>query len=148
MELKEFNFLLTAAQHNVFLYLKQELAPYDISPSQYSVLRVLWQTGINTPKKIAEKLNLETSTVSGILDRMEKKGLITREVGLRDRREVRITITPAGCRLERPVLDITGRVNDEILRNFSVAEQESLKCLLYSIIDTNYHTLKKAKAES
>ena len=42
MELKEcINFLLTTAQHTVFQYLSQRLAPYDITPSQYGILNCL-----------------------------------------------------------------------------------------------------------
>ena len=74
MELQDcINFLLTIAQHNVFQYLSQKLAPYDITPSQYGVLNCLWGRDYNTPKRIADTLCLETSTISGVLDRMQKR---------------------------------------------------------------------------
>ncbi len=98
MELKEcINFLLTTAQHTVFQYLSQRLAPYDITPSQYGILNCLWiNDGTCLPRQIAELLCLETSTVSGILDRMQKKDLIDRVINPENRREILVMITPKG----------------------------------------------------
>ena len=81
MELKEcINFLLSTAQHNVFQYLSVKLSSLGITPSQYSVLSCLWGRSHATPKQLAEILGIETSTVSGLLDRLQKNGLIDRIV--------------------------------------------------------------------
>ena len=122
------NFLLTTAQHNVFQYLSQQLAPYGVTPSQYGVLNCLWrEENYLTPKQIADTLCLETSTISGVLDRMQKKGLIDRNINLEDRREVQVTITDKGRALEAPVLKIIEDVNVEVLKMFSEAEAETFK---------------------
>ena len=77
MELTQcINYLLTIAQHSVFQFLSNQLSEYDITPSQYGVLSCLWTKEYATPKQISEILCLETSTISGVLDRMQKKGLI------------------------------------------------------------------------
>ena len=90
MELTQcINYLLTTAQHSVFQYLNGKLSEYDVTPSQYGVLSCLWQREFATPKQISEILCLETSTISGVLDRMQKKGLIDRVINRDDRREVR-----------------------------------------------------------
>ncbi|MDO4287832.1 MAG: MarR family transcriptional regulator [Eubacterium sp.] len=122
------NFLLTTAQHNVFQYLSQQLAPYGVTPSQYGVLNCLWkEDGYLTPKQIADTLCLETSTISGVLDRMQKKGLIDRNINLEDRREVQVTITETGRALEEPVLKVIEDVNARAMKIFSDAESESFK---------------------
>ena len=77
MELTQcINYLLTTSQHTVFQFLSGKLSEYDLTPSQYGVLSCLWQREFATPKQISEILCLETSTISGVLDRMQKKGLI------------------------------------------------------------------------
>ena len=81
MELTQcINYLLTTSQHTVFQFLSGKLSEYDLTPSQYGVLSCLWQREFATPKQISEILCLETSTISGVLDRMQKKGLIDRVI--------------------------------------------------------------------
>ncbi len=137
MELKEcINFLLTTAQHTVFQYLSQRLAPYDITPSQYGILNCLWiNDGTCLPRQIAELLCLETSTVSGILDRMQKKDLIDRVINPENRRKILVMITPKGEALKAPVLKIIDEVNEEVLKDFSPKETEFIRKSLRQIAE-------------
>ena len=137
MELKEcINFLLTTAQHTVFQYLSQRLAPYDITPSQYGILNCLWiNDGTCLPRQIAELLCLETSTVSGILARMQKKDLIDRVINPENRREILVMITPKGEALKAPVLKIIDEVNEEVLKDFSPKETEFIRKSLRQIAE-------------
>ena len=137
MELKEcINFLLTTAQHTVFQYLSQRLATYDITPSQYGILNCLWiNDGTCLPRQIAELLCLETSTVSGILDRMQKKDLIDRVINPENRREILVMITPKGEALKAPVLKIIDEVNEEVLKDFSPKETEFIRKSLRQIAE-------------
>ena len=137
MELKEcINFLLTTAQHTVFQYLSQMLAPYDITPSQYGILNCLWiNDGTCLPRQTAELLCLETSTVSGILDRMQKKDLIDRVINPENRREILVMITPKGEALKAPVLKIIDEVNEEVLKDFSPKETEFIRKSLRQIAE-------------
>ena len=81
---------------------------------------------------------METSTISGVLDRMQKKGLIERFVNKEDRREVRIVATEKGIALQQPVQDIIERVNEVVLSNFSEYDIAVLKQNLKSIASTKY----------
>ena len=137
MELKEcINFLLTTAQHTVFQYLSQRLAPYDITPSQYGILNCLWiNDGTCLPRQIAELLCLETSAVSGILDRMQKKDLIDRVINPENRREILVMITPKGEALKAPVLKIIDEANEEVLKDFSPKETEFIRKSLRQIAE-------------
>ena len=87
------NYLLTAAQHSVFQKMTDKLSTFDITPVQYGALYCLWETNKQSPKEIAEVLRLENSTISGILERMEKKGLIERSISKEDRRFIRVHLT-------------------------------------------------------
>lgn len=137
MELKEcINFLLTTSQHTVFQYLNQQLAPYDITPSQYGVLNCLWISGGTClPRQIAEMLCLETSTVSGILDRMQKKELIDRNINTENRREILVIITPKGAALEKPVLEVIDKMNEVVLQDFTPEEAAFLRKSLLKIAE-------------
>lgn len=139
MELTQcINYLLTTAQHSVFQYLSSKLSEYDVTPSQYGVLSCLWQREFATPKQISEILCLETSTISGVLDRMQKKGLIDRVINREDRREVRVIPTEKGKALEEPISKIIDEVNEEVLKCFSEEEVQILKTQLRMIADGNH----------
>lgn len=51
-------------------------------------MNCLINSNLNTPKAIGNTLNLEPSTISGILDKMSKKNLITRQTDNENRRTV------------------------------------------------------------
>ena len=128
MELTQcINYLLTTAQHSVFQYLNGKLSEYDVTPSQYGVLSCLWQREFATPKQISEILCLETSTISGVLDRMQEKGLIDRVINRDDRREVRVVPTEKGKALQEPISKIIDEVNEEVLKCFTEDEVALLK---------------------
>ena len=128
MELTQcINFLLTTAQHTVFQFLNSQLSAYDITPSQYGVLSCLWTREYATPKQISEILCLETSTISGVLDRMQKKGLVERFVNKEDRREIRVVVTEKGKALQEPIQQSIATVNEVVLRDFSEEEVQRLK---------------------
>jgi len=139
MELKEcINFLLTNAQHNVFQYLSKRLTEYDVTPVQHGILSCLMGKSYDTPKHLAESMSLETSTISGVLDRMQKKGLIDRVINKEDRREVQVRLTDKGRELEEQITVIIDEVNAEVLKSFSEDEVTALKDYLRLIASSNF----------
>lgn len=139
MELKEcINFLLTNAQHNVFQYLSKRLTEYDVTPVQHGILSCLMGKSYDTPKHLAESMSLETSTISGVLDRMQKKGLIDRVINKEDRREVQVRLTDKGRELEEQITVIIDEVNEEVLKNFKDEEVAALKDYLRSIAASSF----------
>lgn len=131
MQLEEcVNYLLTTAQHSVFLKMTEKLSVFDLTPVQYAVLYCLWENNKKSPKEIAERLKLENSTISGILERMEKKGLIKRMISKEDRRFIQIMLTEKGAALEEDVLAAVDKVNEEVMSVFSKEECENLKTQL------------------
>ena len=131
MQLEEcVNYLLTTAQHSVFLKMTEKLSVFDLTPVQYAVLYCLWENDKKSPKEIAERLKLENSTISGILERMEKKDLIKRMISKEDRRFIQIMLTEKGAVLEKDVLAAVDEVNEEVMSVFSKEECENLKTQL------------------
>lgn len=121
------NFLLTTAQRRVFQAMSARLEPYDVTPVQYGVLYYLWETDIHTPREIADRLQLENSTISGVLERMEKKNLIERQVSKKDRRYIEVVLTDKGASLKDDVLRTVEQFNDDVMTAFSPEEQDILK---------------------
>lgn len=80
-----------ARQHNQALQ-----RSHGVTAAQLSALRVLERHGDLTHSELAGMLLLSGSTVSGMVDRLEKKGLIQRRRSSEDRRLVRVSLEEAG----------------------------------------------------
>ena len=121
------NYLLTGAQHTVFQYMKKNLAQFDITPIQYGVLGCIWEFDMHNPKEIAAHLGVENSTISGILERMENKGLIRRMIDSTDRRYIFIELTDVSRDLEIQVRTVVTEVDRKVLEIFNEEEKAELK---------------------
>lgn len=131
MELEQcVNFVLTKAQNAIQQLFKAELAPYGVTPGQYAVLKCLWDDNGQTAKQLSERLYLDGSTVTGILDRMENKGLIARQPDPKDRRALRVMLTEKGQSLEEPVNNAIELANRKALDKLDPQQSAVLKKLL------------------
>lgn len=134
MELEQcLNFVLTKAQHNIHQLFKAELAPHGVTPGQYAVLKCLWDENGQTARKLAERLSLDGSTITGLLDRMEQKGLIEKLADPRDRRALQVMLTEAGQKLQKPLSQAIIDANQKALLNLDQNQAEALKQLLQDI---------------
>jgi DNA-binding MarR family transcriptional regulator len=84
------------------------LKPEDLSSTQYNVLRILRGAPEGLPcGEIAKRMITRDPDITRLLDRLEKRGLISRSREARDRRTVMARITGAGlkllARLDEPV---------------------------------------------
>ena len=76
------------------------LTELGITYPQYLVLMVLWEKDCQPVNDIAHRLLLETNTVTPLLQRMEKQGLLTRKQGKEDSRQRIVSLTKHGKELE------------------------------------------------
>jgi DNA-binding MarR family transcriptional regulator len=103
------NVLRTAQELNTGF--ERLFKPFNLSITQYNVLRILRGVGEPLPSgQIAERLVTRDPDITRLLDRLEKRDLITRQRGASDRRVVLAGITQQGLdilsQLDQPVLDM------------------------------------------
>jgi MarR family transcriptional regulator, organic hydroperoxide resistance regulator len=121
------SFLLGKAYQQVQQASKQRLAPHGVTPVQYALLRVLWERDGQTGAELGERLQLDSATITGLLDRLERAGLIERRADPGDRRVNRIFAT-AQMRGLQPALDqAMDEVNISFLAALATAEKAQLK---------------------
>jgi DNA-binding MarR family transcriptional regulator len=84
---------------SVDLYSKELTAKARITSPQLVCLLTLVEKGPMTATTISREVFLSPSTIVGILDRLEEKGLVKRERGSKDRRVVTVSATEQGRRL-------------------------------------------------
>ncbi|MGA2924887.1 MAG: MarR family transcriptional regulator [Solirubrobacteraceae bacterium] len=80
-------------------------------------------------RELADLLVCDTSNVTGLVDRLEARGLVVRQVSAQDRRVKLLVLTAAGRRLRAQLLQRIGRA-PEGLQRLSVSEQQALCELL------------------
>jgi MarR family transcriptional regulator, organic hydroperoxide resistance regulator len=93
-------FALYAATNAVTRAYRPLLDAIGLTYPQYLVMLVLWEADDQAVHEIASRLQLAPHAISPIVRRLEETGLVTRTKGGRDRRVVRIALTPAGAELE------------------------------------------------
>ncbi len=134
MELEQcINFILTNVQQSVQQLFKGELGQFGVTPVQYMVLKCLWDENGVTVKQLADRLQLDSSTITGILDRLEIKGMIKRKPDPNDRRALSVVLTPKGKALEKSVNQAIINANNKVLGKLENQESEALKLLLQKI---------------
>lgn len=106
--------------------LAEAMKPYDITPTQYNVLRILRGAGAAglSRNEVRDRMVAQVPDVTRLMDRLEGQGLIDRQRGTEDRRQVASRITAKGLALldtlDQPVLEIhrrqLGHMTEEQLR--------------------------------
>ncbi len=81
------------------LYTKELNREYQVSAPQLNCLVALYENGSLSPSQIAKLIVVKSSTVTGVIDRLEQKGLVTRVRKSSDRRVITIELTEAGGKL-------------------------------------------------
>ena len=81
------------------LYTKELNKKYNISAAQLNCILALYDNGPLSPSQVAKYIMVNSSTVTGIIDRLEKKDLAKRLRISTDRRIITIELTEAGKKL-------------------------------------------------
>jgi DNA-binding MarR family transcriptional regulator len=116
------------------------LDPLGITYPQYLVLLVLWEQDKQPVCDIGKRLMLDTNTMTPLLQRMEKAGLITRTRGKEDTRQRIVSLTKRGKALYEQAQTIPESMTKAVM-----ASEEELKQILQMIpsLDKLIEELKK-----
>ena len=91
------------------------LTALGITYPQYLVLMVLWEKDEQPVNDIARRLVLETNTVTPLLQRMEKLGLVSRKKGEQDKRQQIVSLTEKGKAMEEQAFNsIPAGMNEQL----------------------------------
>ena len=125
---------LVRASFAVMAVLNRIGAEHDLSLTQVRVLAILWDRRVKL-SELAEYLGLDKSTISGLVDRAEKRGLLQREPNPVDGRAVDVFLTTEGRELtERGAAQIA-RSLSPMTGKLSRTEARRLTALLETILD-------------
>lgn len=114
------------------------LTALGITYPQYLVLMVLWERDCQPVNDIAHRLHLETNTVTPLLQRMEKMGIVARRKGEQDKRQQIVSLTQKGRELEEEAFAQVPSSIDELMSPcpLKIEDYQRLAQDLDSIIET------------
>ena len=98
----------------------------DLTGPQLTVVKLLEAFGDLSLSELSDKIRAQNSTVTGIIDRMERESLVTRERSKEDRRVVYIKLTPKGRELAREIPVEPMEVFKSALETLSQQEMKDL----------------------
>ena len=136
--------LMGYCDHQAQKLMGRMLRQYDVSPMQSRTLIYLHkQTGEVTQKMLEQFLMVKPSTVNGIVDRLEEKGLLRRTTSKTDGRYRILTLTEEGVHFYDDMIRVAHEVEDRMERGFTPEELDTLKSYLLRVA----HNLREEDAE-
>ena len=111
----------TAAVNKV---MEKDIRSYGLNPTEFGVLELLYHKGDQPIQKIGEKILIASSSITYVLDKLEKKDLIKRVPCPSDRRVTYATITVAGKELIERIFPTHENAIASLVKDFSQLELE------------------------
>ena len=138
-------FPLYAAARGIVKLYTPFLAEVGLTYTQYITMMVLWERRQVGVKELGAALYLDSGTLTPLLKKLEKQGLLTRARSAQDERHLVVTLTPQGEALREKALQIPARMGECV--DLSAEEAGTLYGLLYKLLGQMEDRQETAKLE-
>jgi DNA-binding MarR family transcriptional regulator len=118
--------------------LQDSLEELGLTPPQFYVLATLGYAGGLPFGEIGEKMMVTVSNLTGIVDRLEEKSLVTRERDSHDRRVVRVKLTERGTKLYKSTIPLFEKCISQFFSPLSKTQQKELAALLRKLAHVSW----------
>lgn len=125
---------------------QQRLEQHGLTHAQWMPLFKAHRGDATTVAELSRFCDTDPGAMTRMVDRLEAKGLMTRERSTLDRRVVHVGLTPEGERVAREIPAVLAQTLNEHLAGFSGDEYETLKQLLRRML-TNGQALQGVSAQ-
>ncbi len=112
--------------HSVSAHVRQDIARYGLSSSEFGVLEMLYHLGPLPQCEVARKILLSTGSLTYVVDNLVEKNLVERIACTKDRRRLYAQLTAAGAEMMKSIFPVHAEF---ILSTFSSLDQEEQKQL-------------------
>lgn len=115
-------------------FIDSDLRQNDLTAAQFNTLLVLYSAGIDGMRmsEIGRKLVVTKANVTGLIDRLERQGLVARATE-QDRRATAVRLTPEGDRIVRKVGPALANLLADLTACLSASQKQSLVELLTAL---------------
>ncbi len=123
-------FMLSSLGHAVSKRFSQRLAPLELEPREFALLRRIGVHEGASQQQTGERLGIPASRIVALVDDLEARGLVERRSSPTDRRAHALHLTPAGRRLLAKAIDTAIAFEGELTEGMSAAQREQLVAVL------------------
>ena len=121
---------IDVALRNLDAIYNQELEPLGLSVIEWYVLRMLYEQDGQMASRLADGVGRAATAFTPILDGIQNKGLIERRPHTRDRRAIRIHLTPKGQALKEDVAASVERIESKLQQRLSRKEWQGYESVI------------------
>lgn len=108
------SFLVGKAAQQIAKRTRERLNAYGVTPTQYAMLKVLWDRDGQSGAEVGGRLQIDSATITGVIDRLESAGLLERRSDGEDRRVHRLFLTGRARALQAPLDEAMDQLNAEV----------------------------------
>jgi len=131
---KTSNELMGKIHRGMRRFFEFQMKKFNITPPQFEVLITLWTEDGLVLSDLSKRLSRDGPTITGIIDRMEKKQLVRRERSTRDRRIIKVFVTSKAKEMKEELTNLQQTAGKDIIDNFSRNDLETLEHLLAKLL--------------
>jgi MarR family transcriptional regulator, organic hydroperoxide resistance regulator len=110
------------------------LKPLNLYPGQEILLMCLWDQDKQTQIQLIDNLELDASTVTKMVQKLELQGLVTRTISTADARAMIVALSPQGLRLKVEVEKMWNKLESTTLEGLTAEQRKTLRLLLGTVI--------------
>jgi len=130
---KHICFNLGRVMRRVYDYYEQRLSPFGLTSPQYFVFNALWMGDGISVGELGEQVSLDSSTLTGIIDRMERNGYVERRPSPDDRRSVLVFLSAKAREVGPRILEFADELDATLRQPFSQEEMATFERVLRSL---------------
>jgi DNA-binding MarR family transcriptional regulator len=119
-------FLIASLRTRIFKAVDIEMGKLGFTSAQWAILRHVAATEPPTAAELCRQLNYDTGSMTRMLARLERKGVIKREPSASDRRIVRLRLTASGRKLHPKLREVVIRVLNHLTQGMAADEVHQL----------------------
>jgi len=118
--------ILTRATQSITKRIEADIKNYGLNPTEFGVLEFLYHKGDQPIQKIGEKILLASSSITYVVDKLEKKNLLKRQSCPNDRRITYATLTEAGVAFMNDIFPKHKLVVHQLFEQLTTDEKEKM----------------------
>lgn len=131
-------FLVAKAYQRLFSCFRTGLEPFGVTPQQFALMAFLWRQDGLSQAELSEQAEIDRTTLSGLVDRLQKLALVERCRHPADRRIWLVRLTPAGRALEAKLVPVALQVRERFTANLDDNEYRDLCDLLKKLREVHH----------
>ena len=137
--MQNLSYLIIKASKQLKNKLDKALKQYDITAAQFSVIMQIHSADVPiTSAEVAQRLGSDRPTISGIVNRLEIKGIVIKVANPQDKRSSYLEIYKEAINLVHKIISISDELTIDIFSIYSKDEAEQLKGMIEKLIERTW----------